>query len=145
MSPGMIQHHYLVFRVGELKLALRLGSIERVVQAVEITPLPGIVSRLLGVVNVHGVIVPVVDFRARLGLASREIGLDDRLLLVRAAEKTWALAVDAVVGVIEPPPSEIFPAGSVVPREAAVEGLMRLPDGVLLIGDLERLLPCEAA
>ncbi|MBI2606529.1 MAG: purine-binding chemotaxis protein CheW [Deltaproteobacteria bacterium] len=141
----MIRHHFLVFFVGELKFALRLEFVERVVHAVEITPLPGASSDFLGVINVHGSIVPVVNFRARLGLASREIRLDDRLLLVHGAEKTWAFAVDAVAGVIEPPPSEILSAGSIVPSDAAVEGLIRLPDGVLLIGDLERLFPGEAA
>ena len=130
----------VVFKLDEQRYAVPLVVVERVVQVAEITPLPGAPLMILGVINVHGQVVAVLDLRRHLGLRSRELMLSDELLLVRTAHRTMALLVDEVVGVRECP----RPAQVVVDQIAAgLEGfacVVKQPDGLLLVHDLSRLL-----
>jgi hypothetical protein len=74
--------------------------VEKVVRAAEITPLPKAPEIVLGVVNWQGRIIPVVNMRARFGLAAREIDLADRLIFARTGKRAVALIADFVDGVI---------------------------------------------
>jgi hypothetical protein len=75
--------YILVFSLDEPLYALPLSSVERVVPAVEITPLPKAPEFVLGVINVHGQVIPVMDIRQRLRLPTRPVGLEDRFILAR--------------------------------------------------------------
>jgi purine-binding chemotaxis protein CheW len=64
----------VVFAFDEQRYALHLSAVERIVRMVEITPLPKAPEIVLGVVNVQGRIVPIVNIRKRFstGLKSHE-------------------------------------------------------------------------
>ena len=55
----------VVFALDEPRYALPLSAVERVVRAVEITPLPKAPEIVLGVINMQGQVVPAVDIRKR--------------------------------------------------------------------------------
>lgn len=77
-----------------------VAAVERIVRAVEVTRLSDAPDFVLGVINVAGEIMPVIDMRRRLGLAVREMELSDRFVLTQAAGKSLALLVDKVEGVV---------------------------------------------
>ena len=68
----------LVFALGDQRCALYLPVVDRVVRMVEITPLPKAPDIVLGVVNVHGEVIPVINVRKRFGLPQRDIALTVR-------------------------------------------------------------------
>ena len=117
--------------------------VERVVRAVEFTPLPNAPPAVVGVINLQGRVVPVVSLRRRLGLRDRELELDDELLVVHDGPRTLALWVDSVQGVVSCPPQAAVGAADIAADLPDFETAVKLADGLVLVQDLARLLSPE--
>ena len=135
-----ISHKLLPFALDRQRYALFLSSVEKVHRTVEVTPLPKAPPIVLGIINVRGRIIPVIDMRKRFGLPEREIGLNDQLIVARTPKLHVALVADSVAGVIEIDGQEIIRTDQVLPKTEYVEGVVKLTDGLLLIHDLDRFL-----
>lgn len=132
-----------VFVLGDRRYALHLSAVERVVRMVDITPLPEAPSIVLGVVNVRGQVIPVVNVRRRFRLPEREIALTDQLVVARTARRLVALVADAVTDVIACPERDLIAAAHILPEVGYVQGVVKLKDGLVLIHDLDRFLSLE--
>ena len=139
-SPG--QQH-LVFSLDEQLFALRLPAVERVVRAVEVTPLPGAPEIVRGVINVRGQITPVFDLRRRFGLPAREIMPSHHLVIARARTRAVALMVDEVRGVDEGLAEGAVAADEILPGVGHVEGVAKLGGDLIFIHDLDKFLSLE--
>ena len=131
----------VVLALDDLRFGLSMNTVERVIRAVEISPLPDAPPGVVGVINVHGRIIPVFDIRARFGLAPREMRLSDHFVIGRAGLHPVALLVDAAVDVV---PGAYHSALDARPPLAGVdfiEGLMMQGEHVIPIQDLGRFLP----
>jgi len=137
------QRHLVVFTFAENRYALNLASVERIVHALEITPLPKAPEIVLGVINIAGRIVPVLDMRKRFRLPEREIQVTDHVVIATTARRRVALLVDSVVGVVESSTAQRIAAEQVLPRMPYVEGIVKLDDGMVLIHDLDAFLSLE--
>lgn len=135
--------HLLVFTLDEPRYALPLAAVERIVRAVEITPLPKAPRIVLGVINVEGGVIPVVDVRRRFGLPERELRLEDRFIIARAGRRLVALVADEVAGVRACAPRALVSAAQSLPFAAYLQGVAKLEDGLALISDLEAFLSLE--
>jgi len=135
------QLELVAIEVGGQRWALPLSAVERAIPMVEISPLPQAPTGVRGAINVHGEPVPVLDLDLRSGRAPREHGTRAKLLLARTATRRVALPVDEVLGVVEVARSAIGPAPDSIP--APVAGIAALPDGVLLITDVDAFLSAD--
>jgi purine-binding chemotaxis protein CheW len=133
----------VVFTLDDQRYALGLSAVDRAVRMVEITPLPKAPGIVLGVINVSGRIVPVLNIRRRFRLDEREPGLGDQLIIARTARRTVALVADGVSDVVERPESEIVPPDAIVPGMEHVAGVVKLEDGMIFIHDLDGFLSLE--
>lgn len=134
----------VVFSLEQQSYALFLGVVETVVRAVEVTQLPGAPEVVRGVVNLRGAVIPVFDVRRRFQLPAREIRLTDQLLVARASpQRTIALLVDAVSGIIECPEEVVVGRAKVHPDIEYVEGVAKLDGELVLIHDLAKFLSLE--
>ena len=133
----------LEFSLDDLRYALPLSSVERVVRAALPTPLPKAPRIVLGVICVKGSIVPVVDLRSRFRMPAREMGCDDRLILARTPRRELAFAVDSVSGVREIAGEAIATAETALPFAEYLHGVAALDDGLVMISDLDRLLSLD--
>ncbi len=134
---------YFLFSIEERHFALGLSRVERVFPAVAVTPLSDGPDIVLGIINLHGRIIPVVDLRRRLGYASRPIRLDDSLVIAHTAQTAHrhiAFFADTVKGIVEGQEGGITEADEVVPGLEYVKGVMQIGDNLVLIHDLDRLL-----
>jgi purine-binding chemotaxis protein CheW len=130
----------VVLNLADQRYALDVTVVERIVLAVAITRLPKAPQIVLGIVNVQGRVVPVVDTRQRFGLPSREIELSDHLVIARTSRRVIALLADAAAGVIRCAPDEITEADHILSSAEYLEGVVRLTDGLILIHDLDTFL-----
>jgi purine-binding chemotaxis protein CheW len=137
------QGRVAVFTLGDQRYALPLSAVERVVRVVEVTPLPQAPDIVLGVVNVQGRVIPVVNPRRRFRLPERDIALSDQLVIAHTTRRPVALVVDAVTGVLEYSGREAVGARDIVPGMEYVEGVVKLADGLVLIHDLDRFLSLD--
>ena len=140
-----MQGRVAVFTLGDQRYALPLSAVERVVRVVEVTPLPQAPDIVLGVVNVQGRVIPVVNPRRRFRLPERDIALTDQLVIAHTTRRPVALVVDAVTGVLEYSGREAVGARDIVPGMEYVEGVVKLEDGLVLIHDLDRFLSLDEA
>lgn len=136
-------HQLVVFTLDEQRYALYLSAVERVLRVVEVTPLPKAPEIVLGVINVQGDIVPVVNIRRRFCLPEREPNLNDHLILARTPKRRLALVADAATGFVERPREEVIAADTILPGIEYVEGVAKLADGLILIHDLDKFLSLD--
>jgi len=136
-------NQYVVFTLDEQRYALYLSTVERIIPVVEITPLPKSPDIVLGIINVEGKIIPVIDMRKRFRLSERELDLNDVLITAQTPSRTVALVADAVSGVIEGSEQDVTAAKDILPHMKYVKGVVKLKDGIILINDLESFLSLE--
>ena len=133
----------VVLTIGEQRYALHLSAVDRVVQAVEITPLPVAPPSVLGIINVHGRLLPVLNLRYRFHLADRDLDVDDQFILAHTARRKVVLVVDRVLNIVEIPAQEIVSPEQIFPALEQIEGVVKLADGLVLIHDLDTFLSHE--
>jgi purine-binding chemotaxis protein CheW len=133
----------VVFTLDDQRYALPLTDVKRTIRAVAITPLPEAPPIVLGIIDLGGVVIPVIDIRKRFGHPSRDIRLSDHLIVATTKKRTIALLVDEAKGVIEISPESYAPADKILPGLKLVDGAMSLVDGLVLIHNLERLLSLD--
>jgi purine-binding chemotaxis protein CheW len=130
----------MVFSLDAGRYAIPLAAAERVVRAVEVTPLPAAPALVLGVIDVGGRVLPVFDTRARLGLPQRPIEPADHFLIARTSERTVVLIIDVARGLIEQPADSLVESGLIAHGIQHIRGVISLEDGLVLIHDLEQFL-----
>ena len=133
----------VVFTLDTQRYAIPLDSIERVFPTVEVTPIPKAPEIVLGVVNIQGRVVPVVDIRRRFRLPEREPEIYDHMIVASTGKRAVAFVVDGATGILEIPENEITALRDLLSGTEYVEGVVRLPDGLVLIHDLETFFSLE--
>jgi purine-binding chemotaxis protein CheW len=131
--------------IGEKRVGLLASVVVEVVRAVAISALPKAPQIIEGVINVRGTLVPVLDVRRRFGVPARPVTPDQHLAIARAGARTVALRVDRALDLVEVDESVIAAADRVAPGAEYVAGIARLPDGLLVIHDLEGFLGLDEA
>lgn len=137
------QGRIVVFALDGARCALSLSVVERAVRAVAVTSLPKAPEIVLGVINVRGNIIPVVDVRKRFRYQAREMNVDDRFIIAHTNRRTVALVVDAVLGVRELAAGQLASARRELPFASHLEGVARMEDGLVMIYDLDRFLSLD--
>lgn len=110
---------------------------------IEITPLPTAPEIVIGVVNIHGAVIPVLNVRKRFRLPERAPDLGDQLIIARTARRIVALVVDTVSDVVALQSEELVAPDSILPQLEHVEGVVRFDDGMVFIQDLDAFLSLE--
>lgn len=130
----------LVFEIGDGRFGIDLGTVQEVVRAVLISPLPGGPPVVEGVIDVRGRIVPVYDLRARFAANPRALHADDLFVLARAGDRLVAVHCERVEWLVTVPPGTVQQAGGVRLGDRSVAGAASLEDGIILITDLATFL-----
>jgi purine-binding chemotaxis protein CheW len=138
-----IPRYYFVFILGRENIALDLPAVICLVPMVELTPLPGAPSMVSGIINVRGDIVPVIDVRKRFGFTERDPETEGQLVIARTSARTVALRIDSASGVIDASPYEAMSAQDIVPGLDYIKGVVKYPDGLILIANLDAFLSLE--
>jgi chemotaxis signal transduction protein len=86
-------------RAGAENYALPVSTVREVAELGEVSTLPGAPAGVLGVRNVHGEVVPVLDLAELLGVAAG--GEPGRIVIAEDSGRTVGLAVEGVIGVEE--------------------------------------------
>ena len=135
----------LTFELGGSRFGLAAALLREVLRAVAIAALPKAPLVVEGVINVRGAIVPALDIRRRFGMPALPVAPEQHLLIAQAGGRVVALRVDRALDLISVDASAIEAAASVAPGAEYVAGIVKLPDGLLVIHDLERFLSLDEA
>lgn len=133
----------VLFRLDGQRCALPLEAVDRILPLAAVSPLPKAPAITIGVINVHGAVLPVLDIRRRFGFPPRDYGVTGQLLVARTSRRTLAVPVDEVVGVQEVAVDSVIAPDAILPGIGHVAGIVALADGLLLIHDLEAFLSLD--
>ncbi len=131
---------YLIFMAGHLKLGVVAEYVVEILHNQVITYLPMVPPYIRGIINMRGMMIPILDIRDRLGLQSLK---DDSLVVViNLGDVQLGILVDAVDQMLDIQKVNIhpLPANS---TQMLVSGMCSLPDGsgTMMVLDCEQLLP----
>jgi len=133
----------IVFTIDGLSYALSLQAVVKVIHAIEIRHLPKAPEIICGIINVKGKIIPVIDIRKRCGFATREIELNDQLIIANTIKRQVAIIVDNVEGVKEFTDLEIADTREILPFTEHIKGVAKMKEGIMLIYDLDQFLSLD--
>lgn len=133
----------VVFVLGQRRFAVALEHVQCVVAAAETTPVPGAPPVVLGIIDLHGEVIPVLDPRHRLQSPAppvSPISVSDHFVIVQTSVRKIALLANQALGVIERPLSDISALGLIESGADRYHGATTLGDGLVLIHDIEKFL-----
>ena len=120
-------------------------AVASIVRLVAITPVPHTPPEIvLGVINVQGWIMPVVNLRRHFRLPARALGPNDQLLFVHAARRPVALVIDAATEIAALADQDAIAEEKILAHLECIAGLVKGVDGLMLLHNLDRLLSLTA-
>ncbi|WP_333607831.1 chemotaxis protein CheW [Arsukibacterium sp.] len=136
---------WVTFRLQEETYGINVMQVQEVLRYTEIAPVPGAPDYVLGIINLRGNVVTVIDTRARFGLASAEVTDNTRIVIIEAEKQVIGILVDSVAEVVYLKQSEIDTAPNVGTDESArfIQGVSNREGELLILVDLNKLLNDE--
>jgi purine-binding chemotaxis protein CheW len=132
---------FVGFRLGDEDYAIAITSIQEIIVMMPITRLPHASGAIEGLINLRGIVIPIVNLRRRFGLPVRAFDDETRTIVVNIQGKTVGCIVDEVTQVMRIAGDQIQPVPITVAATARryIAGLARLEDRLLIILDIDRL------
>jgi purine-binding chemotaxis protein CheW len=137
---------WVTFRLDQETYGINVMQVQEVLRISEIAPVPGAPDYVLGIVNLRGNVVTVIDTRKRFGVAPGEIDNDlARIIIIESGNQVVGILVDSVSEVVELKASEIDTAPNVGNDDSSkyILGVSSMNEKLLILVDLDRLLSSE--
>jgi purine-binding chemotaxis protein CheW len=116
-----------------------------IIRTMEITKVPKAPIFVEGVINLRGLVIPIIDLRRRFGLQAKAGTTDTRIIVIEINGMTVGFVVDSVSEVLRIPASTVEPAPPVVAGLDSdyISGVGKLQDRLLILLDLDKLLSAD--
>ncbi|MDO6705169.1 MULTISPECIES: chemotaxis protein CheW [unclassified Photobacterium] len=136
---------WVTFQLEEETYGINVMQVREVLRYTEIAPVPGAPDYVLGIINLRGNVVTVIDTRARFGLTPGDISDNTRIVIIEAEKQVIGILVDSVAEVVYLRSSEIDSTPSVGTDESAkfIQGVSNRDNQLLILVDLNKLLSDE--
>lgn len=141
-NPDDTVLQWVTFHLEEETYGINVMQVQEVLRYSEIAPVPGAPEYVLGIINLRGNVVTVIDTRQRFGLPSAEITDQSRIVIIEADQQVVGILVDSVAEVVYLKQSEIETAPSVGNEEAArfIQGVCNKNEELLILVDLDKMM-----
>lgn len=135
----------VTFRLKDETYGINVMQVQEVLRVTEIAPVPGAPQYVLGIINLRGNVVTVIDTRTRFGLPTTERDDASRIVIIESEEQVVGILVDSVAEVVELRHSEIDSAPNIGNEESAryIQGVASRDEDLLIVVDLNKLLTEE--
>jgi purine-binding chemotaxis protein CheW len=134
-GDAMAGEQFIVFRLGDQEYGLPIAAVHEIARPPDrITRLPRIPEFIDGVMNLRGIVVPIVDLRRKFGLEPRERGSGQRILVLGVGGMRTGFLVDGVSEVMKTAADAIGAAPDLSPAQ------MRLIGRVVTLGAQDRMI-----
>lgn len=138
--------YYLTYKIGNDFYATNAGSIRAIIECTNITSVPNSAPYVLGIIDLRGEVLPIIDGRGKLGQSLTDVTSNHRIIVLEYVEdevnKQSGLLVDSVSEVIQISQSEIKSAPDVEfhGNHKLINGIIHNDKGMLLLLNTEQLL-----
>lgn len=136
---------WVTFKLDNETYGINVMRVQEVLRYTEIAPVPGAPSYVLGIINLRGNVVTVIDPRQRFGLNSTEVNDNTRIVIIEADKQVVGILVDSVAEVVYLRQSEIETAPNVGNEESAkfIQGVCNKNNELLILVELEKMMSEE--
>ncbi len=136
---------WVTFRLENEKYGINVMRVQEVLRMTEIAPVPGAPEYVLGIINLRGNVVTVIDTRKRFGLTETESDDATRIVIIEAENQVIGILVDSVAEVAELRTTEIETAPNVGNDESSkyIQGVSNQQEELLILVDVNKLLNDE--
>lgn len=133
---------WVTFQLEEETYGINVMQVREVLRHTEIAPVPGAPDYVLGIINLRGNVVTVIDTRSRFGLMQGDITDSTRIIVIESERQVIGILVDSVAEVVYLRSSEIDTTPSVGTEESAkfIQGVSNRDGNLLILVDLNKLL-----
>jgi purine-binding chemotaxis protein CheW len=133
---------WVTFRLGDEKYGINVMQVQEVLRITEIAPVPGAPSYVLGIINLRGNVVTVIDTRSRFGMMPKEVDDATRIVIIESDDHIIGIQVDSVAEVVDLRASEIESAPNVGNEESSkyIQGVTSQDNQLLILVDLNKFL-----
>jgi purine-binding chemotaxis protein CheW len=133
---------HVVFKVAGSEYAMAAADVLQMESYTGATAVPGVASHVVGIVQVRGRVVPVVNLRARFGLPAVEPTLDSRLVVGQQGVRPVALLVDSAREVLKIEPAQLEPPPRSVSEDSRgfVKAVARVGTRLVMLIDFAKVI-----
>jgi len=133
---------WVTFFLDNEKYGIKVMQVQEVLRMTEIAPVPGAPHYVLGIINLRGNVVTVVDSRKRFGLPPQDSDDATRIVIIEAGEQVIGILVDSVAEVVDLRADDIEMAPNVGTDESSkyIQGVSSQSDELLILVDVNKLL-----
>lgn len=128
------------FTLGNEVYGIEVMRIKEIIQIPDITAVPQTLEFIEGIINLRGVIIPVVDLRKRFALPSAEKTKDTRIIVIELSNKLIGLIVDSVSEIISFQKSELESAPEILKtsiKRDYIKSIGKLKEKLIIILDID--------
>jgi purine-binding chemotaxis protein CheW len=136
---------WVTFRLDDEVYGINVMQVQEVLRMTEIAPVPGAPDYVLGIINLRGNVVTVLDTRTRFGLPPHETDDATRIVIIETDGHIVGILVDSVAEVVNLRASEIETAPNVGNNESSryIQGVYSRQGDILILVDVNKLLSAE--
>ncbi|HAS15256.1 MULTISPECIES: chemotaxis protein CheW [Idiomarina] len=136
---------WVTFQLEQETYGINVMQVQEVLRYSEIAPVPGAPNYVLGIINLRGNVVTVIDTRLRFGLQTTEVTDNSRIVIIESEQQVIGILVDSVAEVVYLKTSEIDSAPNVGTDESArfIQGVSNRDGELLILVDLDKMLTDE--
>ena len=135
----------VTFRLKDETYGINVMQVQEVLRVTDIAPVPGAPHDVMGIINLRGNVVTVIDTRMRFGLPQGEMDDLSRIIVIESEAQVVGILVDSVAEVADLRVSEIDSAPNVGNEESSryIQGVASRDNNLLIVVDLNKLLSEE--
>jgi len=136
---------WVTFKLDNETYGINVTRVQEVLRYTEIAPVPGAPSYVLGIINLRGNVVTVIDTRQRFGLDTVEVSDNTRIVIIEADKQVVGIMVDSVAEVVYLRQSEVETAPNVGNEESAkfIQGVCNKNNELLILVELDKMMSEE--
>ena len=137
---------HVLFKVDEALYALPADIVMQMESYTGATLVPGAPPFVVGIIQLRGRVVPVIDLRARFGLPAAPLTIESRVVVGEENDRVVALVADSAREVVRMKPSQLKPPPRLVAEGAKgfVRAVAQLGDRTVMVLDFEKVIGEES-
>ncbi len=136
---------WVTFMLEGEKYGIDVMKVKEVLRNIEIAPVPGAPNYILGIINLRGNVVTIIDTRTRFGLPQKEVDENTRVIVIETEDQSVGILVDAIAEVADIPQSEIEVTPNVGNDDSAkyIMGVYSAKGNLIILVEIEKVLTEE--
>lgn len=133
----------VVFTLGDEEFGVEINNVQEIIRMPTITKIPQAPDYIKGVINLRGRIITVINLNVIMGMGSKELDEDTRIIVANVNDTVMGFVVDSVSEVMRLPAKNVEPAPAIIANKISTEylrGVGKMDNRLLILLNLDKVL-----